>query len=89
VVDVQAGWGGHEISAFNHLSVAGRGLVYGVWGRCASETVREVGENGGRVFCDLGGELGMTTHLVAFSLRIESVWRTPLRSVGPPWPFVE
>jgi hypothetical protein len=55
VVDVQAGWGGHEISAFNHLSVAGRGLVYGVWGRCASETVREVGENGGRVFCDLGG----------------------------------
>lgn len=27
--DVQAGWGGHEISVFNHLNVAGRGLVYG------------------------------------------------------------
>ena len=30
----------------------------------------------------------MTTHLAAFSLA-DSVWRFPLWSPGPPWPFVE
>jgi hypothetical protein len=42
-----------------------------------------------RSFAIWGGSGKVTTHLVAFSLRTELVWRTPLRSAGPPWSVME
>lgn len=89
-------WGGHEISAFDHLRVVGRG-VFCLRGkmRLGKREQREVKRDTerermeGRSLLQFGVDRGkMTTHRAAFSF-VDSVCRTSLRPPWPPWPLVE
>lgn len=89
---IQARWGGHEISAFDHLRVVGRGGGFFLFtGEDALKNdkrgkKRERERMKGRSLLQFGADRGkMTTHLAVFSL-VDSVCRASLRSLWSPWP---